>query len=62
MGRSTTQLVLTQGDTVADLWELFTDSHAEADVLCAVNENYVSKNQRLENGDEVAFFPPVTGG
>ena len=30
--------------------------------LSAVNHTMVDPTQLLENGDEVAFFPPVTGG
>jgi molybdopterin synthase sulfur carrier subunit len=29
---------------------------------CAVNHTMVQGNVTLQNGDEVAFFPPVTGG
>ena len=28
----------------------------------AVNKKYISKNTELEDGDEVAFIPPVQGG
>ena len=28
----------------------------------AVNKKYISKNIELEDGDEVAFIPPVQGG
>ena len=28
----------------------------------AVNKKYISKNTALEDGDEVAFIPPVQGG
>jgi sulfur-carrier protein len=31
-------------------------------VLCAVNQEIVSQQQIISAGDEVAFFPPVTGG
>lgn len=30
--------------------------------LTAVNQTMVSSNVTLQDGDEVAFFPPVTGG
>ena len=33
-----------------------------ADVLAAVNLNYVGREHPVGDGDEVAFFPPVTGG
>lgn len=32
------------------------------DLLCAVNQELCEQNQSLATGDEVAFFPPVTGG
>jgi molybdopterin converting factor subunit 1 len=31
-------------------------------VRCAVNQEYVPEDVPLRAGDEVAFFPPVTGG
>lgn len=31
-------------------------------LLCAVNQSIQSQNTCLQDGDEVAFFPPVTGG
>ncbi|XKM13277.1 molybdopterin synthase sulfur carrier subunit [Orbaceae bacterium ac157xtp] len=34
----------------------------EKTVLCAVNKHIVELDHLLHNGDEVAFFPPVTGG
>jgi molybdopterin synthase sulfur carrier subunit len=30
--------------------------------LCAVNQTIVEDQQSLSDGDEVAFYPPVTGG
>ncbi len=30
--------------------------------LVAVNHEYVNRDFKLKDGDEVAFFPPVTGG
>ncbi|MEW6989955.1 molybdopterin converting factor subunit 1 [Colwelliaceae bacterium 6441] len=31
-------------------------------LLCAVNQEMVNKDYLIKSGDEVAFFPPVTGG
>jgi molybdopterin synthase sulfur carrier subunit len=31
-------------------------------VLCAVNQAVARPEQAIADGDEVAFFPPVTGG
>ncbi len=41
--------------------------HAEAladpaIVRCAVNQEYVDGSHPVRDGDEIAFFPPVTGG
>ena len=39
--------------------EAFADSRA---IRCAVNQEYVEPEHAVAPGDEVAFFPPVTGG
>ena len=31
-------------------------------IKAAVNQTLVAEDQALRDGDEVAFFPPVTGG
>jgi len=35
---------------------------SETSLLCAVNEEMVKLDAIVKPGDEVAFFPPVTGG
>jgi len=35
---------------------------SEANVVCAVNQRVADADHRLEADDEIAFFPPVTGG
>ncbi|WP_339079874.1 MoaD/ThiS family protein [Pseudomonas sp. TMP9] len=35
---------------------------AEQNLMCARNQELCSLNEPLEAGDEVAFFPTVTGG
>jgi sulfur-carrier protein len=35
---------------------------ASGAVLVAVNREYAGPKTALKDGDEVAFFPPVTGG
>ena len=39
-------------------WQLLT----EQDVLCAVNQTLSGQDANVNDGDEIAFFPPVTGG
>lgn len=34
----------------------------EKKILCAVNKQLVDGSYVINTGDEVAFFPPVTGG
>jgi molybdopterin synthase sulfur carrier subunit len=33
-----------------------------ATVRCAVNQEFVDLSAQVRAGDEIAFFPPVTGG
>ena len=42
-----------------DWADIFADGQP---VLMAVNQEMADLNTRLGDGDEVAFFPPVTGG
>ncbi len=39
-----------------------TEFSAETKVLVAVNYEVCQTDTQLKEGDEVAFFPPVTGG
>ncbi|MGF1546873.1 MAG: molybdopterin converting factor subunit 1 [Thiotrichales bacterium] len=48
--------------TVADVWARARASELPANTLVAVNQNYARLDSSVANGDEVAFFPPVTGG
>ncbi len=49
--------------TVEQVWSKVTNNESlPANLLCAVNMEYVSLQQVVKAGDEVAFFPPVTGG
>jgi molybdopterin synthase sulfur carrier subunit len=44
-------------------WTLATGRTAlPSNILVAVNQEYVAVDSLLTDGDEVAFFPPVTGG
>ena len=35
---------------------------ADNKLMVAVNQTITTSNSSLQDGDEVAFFPPVTGG
>ncbi len=49
--------------TVADVWGAATGGAPMPEhVLCAVNLDHRHAADAVSDGDEVAFFPPVTGG
>lgn len=51
------------GMTAADAWRGATgEAELPPRVLCAVNMEYRAVDTVLVPGDEVGFFPPVTGG
>ena len=48
---------------VLTVWTQATDGlDMPGNTLCAINMEYVKADAMVEDGDEVAFFPPVTGG
>jgi molybdopterin synthase sulfur carrier subunit len=49
--------------TALDAWNITTDNREPpSNLLVAVNLDYAKLNTAVKDGDEVAFFPPVTGG
>ena len=49
--------------TVEQVWNTATGTQdMPENTLCAINMDYVDKSHAVADGDEVAFFPPVTGG
>ena len=63
VGISETTVDATEVTTVQDVWQVATNNQAVPDnTLCAINMDYVRLDVAVNDGDEVAFFPPVTGG
>jgi molybdopterin synthase sulfur carrier subunit len=63
VGRSEDDLIFTRLLTVNDVWNLANpDKSLPGNILAAVNMDYVEFDNIVKDGDEVAFFPPVTGG
>ena len=48
--------------TVTDVWNKSTRLPWSDSILAAVNMEYAKPDGPVRDGDEVAFFPPVTGG
>ena len=63
MGRAEDRLEGRDGVTVLDIWsDVSGGGEMDENILCAVNLEYVPRSETVADGDEVAFFPPVTGG
>ena len=63
VGQGEAQVEQAGVSTVLDAWNSATgDMAMPENTLMAVNMDYVDASQPVKAGDEVAFFPPVTGG
>ena len=62
IGIDQTSLAYLPAMTVNDVWQAITEQPVPENLLCARNYEYVSLEQSVDDGDEIAFFPPVTGG
>ena len=62
-GRSEQQLNIDGLKTVEDVWKHVSKGYdVSKQVLYSVNHEYAQADSLVHAGDEVAFFPPVTGG
>lgn len=62
VGRGEDIVELPQACSVGELWQKVTQQPLPPRLLAAVNQEYAGLDAMLHDGDEVAFFPPVTGG
>ena len=66
-GRPEVPLDLFPGATAEDAWRALTMEHPSlsakrANLAASVNRRYAPFDTSLEDGDEVVFIPPVSGG
>ncbi len=63
VGRSEDELTITDLLTVNEVWSRANPGKSlPGNILAAVNMEYVEFDHIVKDNDEVAFFPPVTGG
>ena len=63
LGRAGDEMDAADGLTVGGVWAtLHPETPLPPNTLTAVNLEYADLKQPVRDGDEVAFFPPVTGG
>lgn len=62
-GISEDTITHTEVNSVLDVWSKSTNgANMPVNTLMAINMDYVDSDHKVQDGDEVAFFPPVTGG
>ena len=62
LGRSGDELAPDGLRNAADIWRQVASEAPPANLLVAINQEYATLDSAVRPGDEVAFFPPVTGG
>lgn len=62
LGRGEEQVDVAGLHCAADVWKRVCKQPLPANTLIAINQEYASPESAVRAGDEVAFFPPVTGG
>lgn len=63
VGMESTTVNLEKPASLREVWNQSTgNAKLPTNLLCAVNMEYTQLDDPVNDGDEVAFFPPVTGG
>jgi molybdopterin converting factor subunit 1 len=66
-GRGEYECDVPAGSSVEDVWQAVTRAHSAlaefgGAISCAVNADFARRTATVQEGDEVAFLPPVSGG
>ena len=67
VGRAEDRLTVEEGSSVGRLYDLYAARFPKladhsASLLFSRNQEFAGRGERLQDGDEVAFLPPVSGG
>ena len=67
LGKRHVTLDMAEGATVSLLWDQLTSEYPRvtpflSSLVCAIDEEFVSSEHPLRDGDEVAIIPPISGG
>jgi len=63
IGRGSDTVISSEPLPVFQIWQQATGQKTfPDDILVALNQEYTDADAIVTDGDEVAFFPPVTGG
>lgn len=61
-GTRSLEIELPPGSTAADVWPALALGAEPPGLLLAINKTYAGRDTLLQEGDEVALIPPVSGG
>ncbi|RLA06683.1 MAG: molybdopterin synthase sulfur carrier subunit [Gammaproteobacteria bacterium] len=60
---SQVELDIKPNENIKNIWNRATDNYdLEQNILVAIDGDYAKFDDTAKDGDEIAFFPPVTGG
>ncbi len=67
VGRQSEDREIESGATISDVYDLIASDHPQlvgfkASVMMMANQEYVSAEYLVRDGDELVFIPPVSGG
>lgn len=63
LGRESDEIPASEPMTAGQVWKrAASGAEMPGNTLIAINQEYADIDQAVQDGDEVAFFPPVTGG
>lgn len=63
LGKAEDCFQLDSTESASSIWQSLNPEHELPEAcLIAINQEYGSVNSDVKAGDELAFFPPVTGG